>query len=195
MVYNKRKPTKKKSKEKNPNLRTKAWGPPAWFYITCALMGYPEKNATPTQRKTYKNFLIYVGKTLPCNLCRDSYAKYIKELPLTCRVLSGRKSLVMWFFRIHNKVNKKLKCKQLTRKQMEAKYRWYNNFRAVSCSPDLGGCLKATEKVKKPKRTKVIMFVDEKAVALRKKDKKAKDKKAKDKKAKDKKAKVRKSRS
>lgn len=155
-------------KQKNPNLRTKAWGPPAWFYITCALMGYPEKQATKTQKKTYKNFLMYVGKTLPCNLCRDSYAKFVKKIPITDRVLSSRKNLVMWFFKIHNEVNKKLKCKQLTQKQMESKYKWYNNFRAISCSPNLGGCLKASDNIKIPKRTKVIMFVDEQAIRLRK---------------------------
>ncbi len=175
MVSNKPKTKKnKQSKEKNPNLRTAAWGPPGWFYITCTLMGYPERNATSTQRKTYKNFLVLVGKTLPCNLCRDSYSKFIKDLPITGRVLSGRKSLVMWFFKIHNKVNKKLKCRQLTRKQMEAKYRWYDKFRAVSCSPELGGCMKAAKNVKLPKKTRVVTSVDERALLLRKREKKRK---------------------
>lgn len=168
-------PKKKATKKsKNPNLRTKAWGPPAWFYVTCVLMGYPEKNSTPTQKRVYKSFLTLVGKTLPCNLCRTSYAKFLKETPVTKKVLSSRKNLVMWFFKIHNKVNKKLKCKLLTKAQMEKKYKWYEKFRAVSCSPELGGCLKATANVKKPKRTRVIMFVDEEAIRLRKKDKKRK---------------------
>lgn len=167
-------------KTKNPNLRTKAWGPPAWFYITCSLMGYPEKNPTKVQKKDYKNFLVYMGKTLPCNLCRDSYKKFMKELPLTDRVMSSRKNLVMWFFKIHNKVNKKLKCKILNKNQLEKKYRWYNNFRAVSCSPELGGCLKAVDNIKTPKKTKVITFVDEQAIKLREKEEKTKRRKKKE---------------
>lgn len=155
----------------NPNIRTGAWGPPAWFYITCTLMGYPERGPSASQKKNYKNFLVLVGKTLPCNLCRDSYFKFVKESPITDRVLSGRKVLVMWFFKIHNKVNKKLKCKVLTKKQMLRKYEWYDKFRAVSCSPDLGGCMKAVSNVKLPKKTKIVTFIDDRAIRLRKKEK------------------------
>lgn len=162
---------------KNPNIRTKAWGPPAWFYITCSLMGYPERNPTKKQMRDYKKFLILVGETLPCNLCRDSYKKYIKQLSLNEKVLSTRKSLVMWFFKIHNKVNKKLGCKVLSKKQLEKKYIWYEKFRAVNCSPKLGGCLKADKNIRTPKRTKIITFVDEEALKLRKKDTKKHKKK------------------
>ena len=172
----------KKNKSNNPNLRTKAWGPPAWFYITCVAMGYPDKNPTKKQRREYKKFYVSVGKTLPCCLCRESYEKFLKQLPLTSKVLSSRKNLVHWLFKIHNKVNKKLKCKVLKKKQLDKKYKWYENFRAVSCSPKLGGCIKAVNKVKEPKRTKVIMFVDEEALKLRAKDKKKKKSTAKKKK-------------
>lgn len=157
-------------KDKNPNMRTKSWGPPAWFAVTCFLMGYPKSSPSVSQRKTYKQFLIYFGKTLPCNLCRDSYAKFIRDKPLTNRVLSSRKNLVMWLFTIHNMVNKKLGCKVLSKAQLEKKYRWYENFRAVKCSADMGGCLKSAKNIKVPKRTKVITFVDETALRLRAKD-------------------------
>ena len=169
----------KKRKDPNPNMRTKSWGPPTWFAITCFLMGYPKTNPTKTQKRTYKQFLILSGKVLPCNICRDSYAKFVKESPLTDRVLSTRRNLVMWFFRIHNKVNKKLGCKVLTLAQMNKKYKWYENFRAVKCSSDLGGCLKSADNVKIPKRTKVITFVDDGALMLRLKDKKSNNKKKK----------------
>lgn len=160
----------KSRKDPNPNMRTKSWGPPAWFTVTCFLMGYPKSKPSKEQRRTYKQFLIYFGKTLPCNLCRDSYGRFIKEIPLSDRVLSGRRSLVMWFFKIHNKVNKKLGCRVLTQTQLNKKYKWYESFRAVKCSPELGGCLKSSEKIKTPKRTKVITFVDETAMRLREKE-------------------------
>lgn len=163
-------------KDKNPNLRTKAWGPPAWFYLTAVAMGYPEKNPTMTQKKHYKQFYVYAGKTLPCSLCRKSYHKFLRELPLTNRVLSGRKNLVNWLFTIHNKVNKKLNCKILKKKELTKKYKWYDNFRAVSCSPELGGCLKPVKGVKVPLRTKIVTFVDKKAISLRKKENKLKNK-------------------
>ena len=76
----------KKDKSKNPNLRTKAWGGPAWFYITCVAMGYPEKNPTKKQQNEYKKFYVSVGKTLPCCLCRESYDKFIKDV-LTAQYL------------------------------------------------------------------------------------------------------------
>lgn len=162
--------TKAKARDPNPNMRTKSWGPPAWFAVTCFLMGYPKTMPTKTHKSTYKNFLIYFGKTLPCNLCRDSFARFIKEVPITDRVLNSRRNLVMWFFRIHNMVNKKLGCKVLTQAQLNKKYKWYDKFRAVKCSADLGGCLKSSNSVKVPKRTKVITFVDETALRLREKE-------------------------
>ena len=156
---------------KSPNLRTKSWGPPAWFTATCFLMGYPEKSPTKSQKSTYKKFMVLFGKVLPCNLCRDSYEKFIKASPMTDNVMSSRRKFVMWFFRIHNKVNKKLNCKVLNQTQLNKKYIYYEKFRAVKCSPDLGGCLKSAKGIRVPKRTKVITFVDEGALMLREKEK------------------------
>jgi hypothetical protein len=163
-----------KVKDPNPNLRTNSWGPPTWFSLTCFLMGFPKENPTKKQQRTYKTFLNLVGDVLPCNICRDSYKKYIKELPMNDRVMSCRKNLVMWFFKIHNKVNKKLGCRVLTQPQLNKKYAYYEKFRAVKCSPDLGGCIKSAANIKVPKRTKVITFVDERALMLRAKDDKKK---------------------
>jgi hypothetical protein len=150
--------------EGSRNLRTKAWGPVAWFAITCFLMGYPERNPTRKNKKQYRDFLQNIGNVLPCNLCRDSYYKFMKELPITDNVLSTRKKLVYWFFKIHNKVNRKLMCKQLSKKEMDKKYRFYDKFRSVKCSPDLGGCMKAGKNIKNPQRTKVVTFNDKKAI-------------------------------
>lgn len=157
-------------KKENPNMRTKAWGPPAWFFMTCVAMGYPSKNPTKLQKSYYRNFFKYVGKTLPCSLCRTSFAKFTKELPLTDKVLSSRRSLVIWLFKIHNKVNKKLKCKVLNKHDMDKKYKWYNQFRATTCSKKVGGCINAEKSVKKPLRTKIVTLIDKQALKNRKKD-------------------------
>lgn len=150
----------KTPKKKSNNMRTRAWGPPMWFSITCVLMGYPEKNPTNTQKRDYVKFLKSLGKVMPCNLCRDSYKKFLKELPLTQKVLRSRKNLVMWFFKIHNKVNQKLNTKQLTQSQMEKKYKYYNQFRAAGCSKTDTGCNKTFNK--NPKRCKIKVTVDKK---------------------------------
>lgn len=168
-------------KDPNPNMRTKSWGPPAWFATTCFLMGYPKNNPTKTQKSTYTKYLKLFGQVLPCNLCRDSYKKFLKESPITDNVLKTRKSLVMWFFGIHNKVNKKLGCKVLNKTQLEKKYMYFDKFRAVKCSPELGGCLKSADNIRVPKRTKVITFVDETALKLRSDNNKSKKRKTKSK--------------
>jgi hypothetical protein len=161
-----------KNKRDNPNLRTKAWGPPAWFYLHCVTMGYPAKNPTEKQRKNYRMFFKYIGDTLPCNLCRNSYKKYLKELPLTDKVLNCRKNLVFWLFKIHNKVNEKLKCKILNKTKLKKKFRDYDKFRAMKCSSDMAGCMKAEKGVTKPKKIKLIKIDDTEAIKKKKNKKK-----------------------
>jgi hypothetical protein len=133
-------------------------------------MGYPEKHPTRKQRHDYKQFFTLLGHVLPCNLCRDSYLKYIKELRLSSKVLRCRKSLVHWLFKIHNKVNRKLKCKVLSTEQLKKKYKFFDKFRAKTCTPKYGGCVKAINGVRVPKRTKVVTYVDEAALRLLDKD-------------------------
>lgn len=161
---NSRTPRKKGSRGSNDNMRTRAWGPPAWFYLTSVAMGYPLSSPTRSQRQAYKQFFTAVGDTLPCTLCRDSYKLYVKQSPLTSTVLSGRRRLVMWLFHIHNKVNAKLKCKKLTPKELQKKYQWYDQFRAVKCSPEMGGCIKPLNRKKYPQRILVVPCKDDLAV-------------------------------
>ena len=139
------------------NLRTKIWGPPMWFSLACILMGYPEENPTKRQKKIYKQFLTILGDVLPCNLCRDSYKRYIKELKLDDYVMSSRYRLVMWLFDIHNKVNKKLGCKIFSENRMERKYDFFDKFRAKNCSKKASGCNTLVKKIKR-KRSKVVLF-------------------------------------
>lgn len=138
------------------NIVTRCWGQPAWYTMEIFAMGYPVSNPTKKQSRDYKRFYKSFGDTLPCNLCRDSFKMFIKEIPLDDKALSGRKNLVFWVFRVHNRVNKKLSCKQFTRKDMEKKYKFYEQFRAKNCSKDLGGCLKGAKKIRKCVEIKVV---------------------------------------
>lgn len=141
-------------------MRTSVWGGPAWFTISCFVMGYPETKPKKSDRVQYKRFLTSVGDVLPCNLCRDSYKKFLKQSPLSDRVLSSRKNLVMWLFRIHNKVNRKLGCKALTTDQMSAKMRFFEKFRAGQCTTKSLGCITPAKGTGPPKKGKVVLVND-----------------------------------
>lgn len=158
MNYGKKK--KKPVKKKNRWLRTKAWGCPSWFVFHSYAMSYPVKNPSTKEKNIYKLFYKTFGKVLPCSLCRDSYAIFVKKCPLNNNVLKTRRNLAMWTFKIHNMVNKKLGCKLLTKAQMERKYKYYEQFRAQGCSKELKGCVRAKKGIRKPKRTKVVTLRD-----------------------------------
>lgn len=148
---------KKQVKKKTfNNMVTRCWGHAAWWTMESFAMGYPLTKPTKKQRTDYKRFYRSFGDTLPCNLCRDSFKKFLREIPLNSTVLSGRKNLVFWVFKIHNRVNNKLECKEFTKKDMEKRYKFYEQFRAKNCSKDLGGCVKSAKKIRKCIEIKVI---------------------------------------
>lgn len=149
--------------KKNRWMRTRAFGPPSWYVFHSYAMSYPLNHPKPSDRKLYKSFYTIFGKVLPCSLCQKSYAKFIKQCPMDRKVLSSRRNLVFWTFKIHNLVNKKLGCKLLTKVQMERKYKYYERFRASSCSKKMSGCTKAKKNNRNPKRTKIVCLDDKKA--------------------------------
>lgn len=143
----------------NLGMRTKSWGPPAWFFLDIVTFGYPTK-PTNVQKKKYKQFFTILGDILPCGLCRESYRKFIREIKLTDKVLKNRRNLTMWFFKIHNMVNKKLGCKELSTVEMKKKIKFYEGFRASKCNKKMEGCTRALDQNKIPKKSKVITIYD-----------------------------------
>lgn len=100
----------------NPNvdngMMTKVWGPPGWLFLHCITFGYPyaiNPNNPDHQHKKrdYAIFFKSLGNVFPCKYCRESYLKFIKELPIE-PFLNSRKDLTDWLYQIHNKVNHKL---------------------------------------------------------------------------------------
>lgn len=93
----------------NNGLVTKIWGPPSWKFLHCVTYGYPVE-PTPEQKKDYKQYFELIAKILPCGACRDSYNKFIHEgdTKLNDTVMNNRNSLTKWFYKLHQKVNKKL---------------------------------------------------------------------------------------
>ena len=118
-------------------LMTKVWGPPGWMFLHSVTFGYPVKiddynESHVIRREKMKDFFETLGFVFPCKYCRESYHKFIKELPID-NFLDGRKSLTKWLYKIHNKVNNKLGVPKCDIPSFEDVYKEYDTYRA-ECS-------------------------------------------------------------
>ena len=77
-----------------------------WVSLHTITFGYPE-NPSKQDKKNYKEFFWGLQYVLPCSYCRDSYAKFIKCIPID-DYLGSRTCLTYWMYLIHDQVNKKL---------------------------------------------------------------------------------------
>lgn len=135
----------------NNGMTTSTWGPVGWVYLHSVSFGYPvspsefdSSNGNPvgTTENNFRMFFKYVGKTLPCKYCRESYDKFFAELPIR---LESRETLTRWLWEIHNKVNNKLDA-EYHDSDFESVTRKYESFRAkCTHTPETKGC---TEPVK-----------------------------------------------
>jgi len=94
-------------------IKTSYWGPNAWNFLFCSILGtYPEKIDNKNKdhikiKKEFKSMFKGLCYILPCIFCRESYSKFIKEIPID-EYLSGRIELFHWLYKLKDKVNKKL---------------------------------------------------------------------------------------
>jgi len=98
-------------------MRVQKWGPHGWEYFHTVTFNYPEK--IDQTNEEHREFQFYYRQqfenlqfTLPCVYCRQSYKRFLKEDPLEPNLWS-RKDLTYWFYRIHNKVNAKLRKQEI----------------------------------------------------------------------------------
>jgi len=81
-------------------MDTKFWGPSGWKLLhTIAFSELKDKAST-------KEFFELLPFVLPCKFCRASLTDYMDEDPVD---VSSREALSKWLWRIHNKVNDKLR--------------------------------------------------------------------------------------
>jgi hypothetical protein len=95
---------------KSNGLITKIWGPHFWETLHCVSAGYPLEPKVE-DIKNYKEFYISVKNVLPCRFCRDSYEQFItkeKETLINDDVFESRDKLMLWMYKLHERVNKKL---------------------------------------------------------------------------------------
>lgn len=94
-------------------MKTSFWGSNAWNFLFCSVLGtYPEKIDNKNKnhikiKKEFKNLFNSLCYVMPCIFCRDSYKKFIKDLPID-EYLDGRINLCFWLYKLKDKVNKKL---------------------------------------------------------------------------------------
>jgi hypothetical protein len=94
-------------------MSTKHWGPAAWNFLFTSIMGtYPFKLdlSIPEHviiRHNFKQMLTGLKIIMPCIFCRNSFADFLKELPID-NYLIGRIELMYWLYKMKDKVNNKL---------------------------------------------------------------------------------------
>jgi hypothetical protein len=108
-------------------IKTAFWGPHAWNFLFSAIAGsYPVKYnaADPDHQRRAKGFLqlfTSLKETLPCGYCRQSYGRFIKELPVK-DYMATRASMMQWLYLLHDKVNQKLIAQERECYNREAQY-------------------------------------------------------------------------
>jgi hypothetical protein len=89
-------------------MDTRYWGPSGWKLLHSITFNYSKE-----KKEFYKEFFYNIAFVLPCKFCRKSYSEYITELPVD---LSSKENFTKWLWKIHNKVNDKLRtqgfCKE-----------------------------------------------------------------------------------
>lgn len=88
-------------------MNTRFWGPSGWLFLHTITSLYPNK-PTLTNKITMRNFMILLTDILPCKYCRASFNKYHTSLNIN-KYLQNNIQLQLWLYKMHNKVNNKLK--------------------------------------------------------------------------------------
>lgn len=88
-------------------MDTRFWGPSGWRLLHSITFAYDPKDKVAVQR-----FFETLPFVLPCKFCRTSLQSYLEEDPINS-ALGSRDSLCRWLWRIHNKVNAKLRSQSL----------------------------------------------------------------------------------
>ena len=94
-------------------MDTRFWGPSGWKLLHVSTFLYPI-HPTETQKKDMSEFLEILPYILPCKFCRYSLSCYYEtDSPSSLRNLQSRGTLTRWLWKIHNKVNNKLRTQNL----------------------------------------------------------------------------------
>ncbi len=117
----------KRDYESNDGMMTTIWGPPLWHVLHTISFNYPVR-PTCEDKRNFRNFILALGKILPCRHCRDNLKKNLKDHPLTQRSLRSRDALSRWMYGLHEHVNKMLgKTSGLTFSAVRERYEHFRS--------------------------------------------------------------------
>lgn len=89
-------------------MNTTFWGPSGWKFLHILTFIYPI-NPSFSDKVKMREFMSSLYLILPCKYCRASFLKYSNSLPID-DYLESRDMMIEWLYKIHNKVNKKLRA-------------------------------------------------------------------------------------
>jgi len=88
-------------------MNTAFWGKSGWQFLHTLTFIYPE-SPTFGDKVKMRDFMNSLGFILPCKYCRLSFINYTNTLPID-NYLESRELLIEWLYKIHNKINRKLR--------------------------------------------------------------------------------------
>lgn len=113
-------------------MDTSIWGPPFWFSLHTISMNYPEKPSY-IDKQQHLIFFESLKKVLPCQTCRDHYAIFLQNKPIS-PYLDNKNTLKKWVLDCHNNVNKINGEKVWTIEQLDNHYNnIYDNKHKFKC--------------------------------------------------------------
>lgn len=84
-------------------MDTRFWGPSGWRFLHSVTFSYELE-----RKNAFRRFFEALPFVLPCKFCRTSLQEYMEVDPVD-PALDSKESLCRWLWRIHNKVNSKLR--------------------------------------------------------------------------------------
>jgi hypothetical protein len=141
-------------------FKTKLFGPKYWYTLFTMVLGaYPVKIDSLNKehlvvKKYFKSMLYGLRYTLPCSICRNSYASFYEQLNIN-KFLSSRYRLTYWLYLMKDKVNRKLLTQEREIKKSHTKVlfktkptpsflavvKHYYKERAMSCNSVYKRCM------------------------------------------------------
>ena len=124
----------KKDYNSGDGMLTYIWGPALWHFLHTISFNYPV-NPSEEDKDNYYDFLISLGKILPCKYCRDNYKNNLNNIKFNEHDFDTRDNFSKMIFDLHNEVNKVLYKKS---KVNYDNTKWkYEHFRARCSLEDL----------------------------------------------------------
>ena len=71
-----------------PNI----WGPSLWTYLHLLSANYPD-DPSKNEKNYMKNFIKYLGHTLPCDICKNHYFEFMTEKRVNIGVTNKKELL------------------------------------------------------------------------------------------------------